>query len=85
METPVSVEKLGQEQDVPPYAASCNEGAGQVDKSSWEYLRYYFTSWEGWIGNYVSLLTKLPLLFHGCWLTENLGLPLLGNTQHLAT
>jgi hypothetical protein len=24
-----------------------------VAESRWQYLRHHFTSWEGWIGNYV--------------------------------
>lgn len=58
METPSSSEKLGQGQDV-RYAASSNEG-GQFEKNSWGYLKHYFTSREGWIGDYV-LYPSVPL------------------------
>lgn len=51
METPSSSEKVGQE-DVAQYASSSNEG-GQLDSNSWAYLKHYFTSREGWIGDYV--------------------------------
>ncbi|KAH8778307.1 putative purine permease [Hyaloscypha finlandica] len=51
METPGSIEKLGQENDV-TYASSF---AGEVEapqRPTWAYLKHYFTSRGGWIGDY---------------------------------
>jgi hypothetical protein len=54
METPASVEKLGQEGDV-AYASSSTGEVITSQKPTWAYLRHYFTSREGWIGDYVCL------------------------------
>jgi hypothetical protein len=56
METPKSDEKLGQDQDVLD-TTSTYEGSDEP-KRNWAYLKHYFTSREGWIGDYV--LTVLP-------------------------
>jgi hypothetical protein len=55
METPASIEKLGQENDV-AYASSSTGEVEESKKTQWEYLKHYFTSREGWIGDYVCLL-----------------------------
>lgn len=52
METPASIEKLGHEQDV-QYASSSTGEVVQPPKNTWKYLKHYFTSREGWIGDYV--------------------------------
>jgi hypothetical protein len=52
MENPTSTEKLGQEQDV-AYASSSTGEVEDTKKNTWVYLRHYFTSREGWIGDYV--------------------------------
>jgi hypothetical protein len=54
METPASNEKLGQEQDV-AYASSSTGEVEDTKKNTWAYLKHYFTSREGWIGDYVCL------------------------------
>ncbi|KAE9374987.1 putative purine permease [Stipitochalara longipes BDJ] len=59
METPASIEKLGQESDV-AYASS---SAGEVEtsqKPTWAYLKHYFTSRQGWIGDYDYLYLITP-------------------------
>ena len=58
METPGSVEKHGRERDA-VYASS---STGEVEKRpSWSYMKDYFTSREGWIGDYVSFPTEEEL------------------------
>jgi len=53
MEIPASIEKqLNPEQDVVQYAASSEEGTSQP-QDKWAYFKHYFTSREGWIGDYV--------------------------------
>jgi hypothetical protein len=52
MDTPGSVEKLGQDQDVVDTSSS-HEGIDLPKRSNWQYLKHYFTSREGWIGDYV--------------------------------
>lgn len=59
METPASVEKPGQEKkDATQYASSLsNEGTGAVEegqRTDWKYWKHYFSSREGWLGDYVS-------------------------------
>ncbi|KAH6699016.1 putative purine permease [Leptodontidium sp. MPI-SDFR-AT-0119] len=51
METPGSIEKLGQDNDV-VYASSSTGEVEQHQKKSWAHLKHYFTSREGWIGDY---------------------------------
>ncbi|KAG4431196.1 hypothetical protein IFR05_013322 [Cadophora sp. M221] len=51
METSGSIEKLGQDSDV-VYASSSTGEVEQHQKKSWAYLKHYFTSREGWIGDY---------------------------------
>ena len=52
METQASIEKLGHEQDV-QYASSSTGEISHPQKNTWEYWKHYFTSREGWIGDYV--------------------------------
>lgn len=60
METTASVEKLGQDQDVVDTLSS-HEGSGLPKRDHWAYLKHYFTSREGWIGDYVrSPLFSIP-------------------------
>jgi len=56
METPASIEKLGQENDV-AYASSSACEVETSQKPTWAYLKHYFTSREGWIGDYVCPLS----------------------------
>jgi hypothetical protein len=58
MDTPASIEKLGQEQDV-VYASSSTGEVEESKANQWEYLKHYFTSREGWIGDYVRVLGLL--------------------------
>ncbi|KAH7393630.1 putative purine permease [Cadophora sp. MPI-SDFR-AT-0126] len=51
MDNPSSVEKLGQDNDV-VYASSSTGEVEQHQKKSWAHLKHYFTSREGWIGDY---------------------------------
>ncbi|KAG4411262.1 hypothetical protein IFR04_015609 [Cadophora malorum] len=51
MDNPSSVEKLGQDNDV-VYASSSTGEVDQHQKNQWAYLKHYFTSREGWIGDY---------------------------------
>ncbi|KAH6683972.1 putative purine permease [Halenospora varia] len=61
METPGSVnEKLGQENDAIQYASSTSDQVVQHDRNSWAYLKHYFTSREGWIGDYDYLYLITP-------------------------
>jgi hypothetical protein len=80
MDTPASIEKLAQEQDV-VYASSSIGEVGEPKKDQWAYLKHYFTSREGWIGDYVCLLSylKSPKL---TWKFTGLSLPRY--PQHLA-
>ena len=32
-----------------------------VAETRWQYLRRYFTTWEGWVGNYVWMTGITPL------------------------
>lgn len=50
---PSSDEKLGGEQDV-VYTPSIDEGFDH-QKNRRQHLKHYFTSREGWIGDYVSI------------------------------
>lgn len=59
METPASVERLGHEQDV-QYASSSTGEVAQPQKNTWIYLKHYFTSREGWIGDYDYLYLITP-------------------------
>lgn len=77
METTGSIEKLAQDQDVVD-ANSTQEGSDE-SKRNWAYLKHYFTSREGWIGDYVPVLSSYP----STRLTKT-GLPLFDHTQHLA-
>jgi hypothetical protein len=54
METPASIdnEKLGNEQDV-TYASSSTGEVAFSQKKGFAYLKHYFTSKEGWLGDYV--------------------------------
>lgn len=52
METHASIEKLGNEQDI-TYASSSTGEVAFSQKKGWPYLKHYFTSREGWIGDYV--------------------------------
>jgi hypothetical protein len=63
METSASIEKLGQENDV-AYASSSTGEVIASHKPTWAYLKHYFTSREGWLGDYVSdfLLLKCSQL-----------------------
>jgi hypothetical protein len=54
METPASIEKLGNEQEV-TYASSLNGEVGFAQKQGLAYLKHYFTTREGWLGEYVSV------------------------------
>jgi hypothetical protein len=53
MEASASIEKLGQENGV-AYASSSTGEVVNSQKPTWAYLKYYFTSREGWLGDYVS-------------------------------
>jgi hypothetical protein len=53
METSASIEKLGKENDV-AYASSSTREVITSQKPTWAYLKHYFTSREGWLGDYVS-------------------------------
>jgi hypothetical protein len=55
MEIPGSTEKLGKEQDV-AYASSSTGEVAFSQKKGFAYLKHYFTSREGWLGDYVSHL-----------------------------
>ncbi|KUJ19683.1 putative purine permease [Mollisia scopiformis] len=59
METPASIEKLGHEQDV-QYASSSTGEVMQSQKNTWGYWKHYFTSREGWIGDYDYLYLITP-------------------------
>jgi hypothetical protein len=61
MENPASTEKLGQEQDV-AYASSSTGEVEDTKNNTWAYLKHYFTSREGWIGDYVRISSphKIP-------------------------
>ncbi|KAN0099164.1 putative purine permease [Hyaloscypha variabilis] len=59
METPASIEKLGQENDV-AYASSSTGEVETSQKPTWAYLKHYFTSREGWIGDYDYLYLITP-------------------------
>jgi hypothetical protein len=52
MESSTNAEKLGQEQDI-QYASSSMGDVSQPQRNTWQYLKHYFTSREGWIGDYV--------------------------------
>lgn len=59
METPVGDEKLGRENDV-TYASSSTGEVEHRQKNSWAYLKkHYFTTREGWIGDYVRSISFL--------------------------
>lgn len=49
------------------------------------YLKWYFTSKAGWLGDYVRLLHQAPGSPRRWTLTEHTGLPVSHHTQHLAT
>lgn len=54
-------------------------------ESRWQYLRLYFTSWEGWIGNYVCedlSYIKTSSLSLIIWFT---GLSVSDHPEHMAT
>lgn len=55
MDNSASIEKLGQEQDV-QYASSSTGDISQPQRNTWQYLKHYFTSREGWIGDYVRIV-----------------------------
>lgn len=78
METPPSTEKPGREQEV-QYASSYNDGPNVPERTQWEYLKHYFTSREGWLGDYV----RPPLQASDPKLTFS-GLSLPHHAQHLA-
>ncbi len=61
MEAPSSDEKLGQENDV-VYASSSTGDVEQHQNTTWAYLKHYFTSREGWIGDYVRSYHSFLLL-----------------------
>jgi hypothetical protein len=62
MDSPTSNEKLGQEQVITQYALSSEEGGQQMKENRWQHLRHYFTSREGWIGDYVRAFLLCPTL-----------------------
>lgn len=51
---------MGQENDAVQYASSTSEQVVQHDRNSWAYLKHYFTSREGWIGDYDYLYLITP-------------------------
>lgn len=61
MDNPSSVEKLGQDNDV-VYASSSTGEVDQHQKNQWAYLKHYFTSREGWIGDYVHTPSPSPFV-----------------------
>jgi hypothetical protein len=79
METPASNEKLGQEQDV-AYASSSTGEVEDTKKNTWAYLKHYFTSREGWIGDYVrfSSLHKIQKINNNQRTISTLSLPTSG-------
>jgi hypothetical protein len=84
MDTPASIEKIGQDQDVIPYTESQEGTSDELPKRDhWAYLKRYFTSREGWIGDYV----PFPPLNHppALPLTQPSGLCIPHNPQHLAS
>ncbi|EPE30116.1 purine permease, putative [Glarea lozoyensis ATCC 20868] len=52
MNSSASDEKLGQEQIIAQYAPSFEESGQQLKQNKWQHLKHYFTSREGWIGDY---------------------------------
>ncbi|RDW87276.1 hypothetical protein BP5796_02970 [Coleophoma crateriformis] len=63
METPASVEASSPEKDAMQYASSLtNEDVGAVEgkATGWAYWRHYFTSREGWLGDYDYLYLITP-------------------------
>lgn len=78
METPSSLEKSVQEHNA-TYAPSWTGEIEETDKNSWRYLKHYFTSKEGWIGDYVCPNFADPL-----FILISSGLCLLDHSQHLA-
>lgn len=52
METPASTEKLEGEEAT--YASSTTEQIALSQMRGWSYFKHYFTSREGWLGDYVS-------------------------------
>jgi hypothetical protein len=80
MNNSASIEKLGEERDAVQDALSTHEGTQKSKIVTWSYLKHYFTSREGWIGDYVILPSPIPPppLTHS-------GLCLLDNPKYLAT
>ncbi|RDW73518.1 putative purine permease [Coleophoma cylindrospora] len=63
MEAPASVESSSPEKDAVQYASSLtNEDIGAVEgkPTGWAYWRHYFTSREGWLGDYDYLYLITP-------------------------
>lgn len=81
METPHGDEKLGRENDA-VYASSSTDDVEQHQKNYWVYLKHYFTSREGWIGDYVRPLVLIPNYQRGILTKAGLHVP--HNPQYLA-
>lgn len=83
MYNPDGVEKVPAAQDGIQYEPSSHEGVvGVPTRNHVQYLKHYFTSREGWIGDYVC---PLPLYSTpSLYLQGLIGLCLPHHAQHLA-
>ena len=69
MDPVIDISSKGQE--VPKSETDIEEKAAETDTavvvepslSQWQYLKWYFGSWDGWIGDYVSAHTSMLIYY----------------------